>query len=98
MDMADIIKWIAGIGVTVLGWLYRGHENRLQSLESTREMKADADRQRRELREEVHEMGKDIGERLETIRIETNHTLGKLSDQITSLATSAASAARKRTK
>lgn len=94
-DMSDIIKWVGGIGVTVLGWLYRGHENRLQSLEATREMKADADRQRRELREEVHDFRKDIGERLETIRVETNHTLGKLSDQISELATSAA---RKRTK
>lgn len=63
------------IGLLVV--LYKYHEDRLKTLEITRQNKVDADVQRAELREELAE----IGQRIEVIRTETNSKMEKQFDQ-----------------
>lgn len=79
--------------VGVVGWVFKGHENRLaahdvrlaatdktfaeraqriQAIELTRESKVDADKQRDEIRAEIHEFREEVSVKLESIRTEGN--------------------------
>lgn len=66
-----ILKWFATAWGLVLAWLYRGHEQRLASLEVTREVKEDADKQRELLRKELHEFRNENRIGLEALRLDT---------------------------
>jgi hypothetical protein len=67
----DLFKWIGGVFLAGLGWLYRGHESRLHTLEATREVKADADAQRSALRSEVHDFRNETRVQFDTLRLAT---------------------------
>lgn len=86
LDADGLIKWGMGMGLAVFAWLYKGHENRLNSLEATRVLKADADEQRAALASDLKDFRIDTQRQLETLRVETNTKLEKLSDQLRALA------------
>ncbi len=82
IDVSELIKWVLGIVTALLAWLYKGHERRIASLEVTRVIKADADEQRRALRDEVKEFRGETNARLEGLR---NELLSRRSDDMRDL-------------
>jgi hypothetical protein len=86
MDWSKILGWAVGIGGGLFGWLWKGHENRLTSLETTRVLKADADHQRQELRDEIKEFRGDITGRFEALRADSSGRFERLSSQLTEIA------------
>lgn len=83
---------IAGAAiVALLCVLYKYHEDRLKTLEITRQNKSDADQQRAELRGELQSFRNDVSKRFETMsedtaakRLEAHHELQNFKTDISS--------------
>lgn len=87
IDWSRVFGWIIAVGGSIFAWLWKGHENRLTVLEQTRVLKADADHQRQELRDEIKEFRGDITGRFEALRTDSSGRFERLSSQLTDIAT-----------